>query len=427
MDKIKLCFKIFLFESLFFVFDIGTNIVICIRPEEFEWHLMHFFILNLFEFVALFVICLMTTSTKYEYKKILKASAMILPVKCVLDIIYVFVNTENIIKDKFIRDIFHVILIILVITVIFLIWKPKGVVHKDKRKLKANVILLILGLLCLLIVGANMIAFVNNIYSKYNIEKIISTGNYDFNFTYYINGGAELYGVTSIFIRTLIFMSLINIFNSKYTIETNEKGQFIAIDFICIILCFVLNFFFNTDNIFSGIDYQKGIVQKNQFSINVDYNIFDLYRGIGENKHLWYTAEINYVYFGEEFVCKFNTQPLAACGWFIDYGDYEQSSIICQNEVIAYKNENEEWVSVKFKDLYKIKENKKLTDVLKNVCSTGSIEAIEYALPYFEKYEPEYVSKLADIVTNTANNDNGNWILSDDYSYKFLSENDIKL
>lgn len=424
MKKFKNYLVIFLFEILFYVFDLGTNMIIFILPQEFELHFLSYIFLNISQFIIFFIICLRTISIKIENKKVLKSFVMLLPAKCILDLIYAFINTGKA-YDRFIRDIFHVIIIILTFIAIFIIWKPKYTC-KDNKHLKTSITLFVLGLFCFIIVGSEMIAFIEKIYYKYDVAKIVSTKGYNLNFSYYINGLTELYGIISVFIRTLIFMSVINIFNAKYTIETNEKKQFIEIDFSCIILCFVLNFCFNTDNVFSGVDFQKGIVQKNQFYINVDYNIFYLYRGIGENKHLWYTAEINYVYFGEDFVCKFNTQPLAACGWFIDYGDYEQSSIICQNEVIAYKNENNEWISVKFKDLNKIKENKKITDVLKNVCSTGSIEAIEYALPYFEQYEPEYVSELADIVTNTANNDNGNWILADGYSSKFFSEIDIK-
>ena len=82
---------------------------------------------------------------------------------------------------------------------------------------------------------------------------------------------------------------------------------------------------------------------------------------------------------------------------------------MCETTLIAYKNENGEWHTVRFDALDKSEENSKLTEVLINVCKTGNLEAINYALPYLDRYEPELIIGIS------ADSRKKNAILSDDY------------
>ena len=118
---------------------------------------------------------------------------------------------------------------------------------------------------------------------------------------------------------------------------------------------------------------------------------------------------MNYVYIGDEFVCRFKTEPLASSDWLADYGDADCMAVVCETTLIAYKNENGEWHTVRFDKLDKAEENSKLTEVLINVCKTGNLEAINCALPYLDRYEPELI---IGIPTNAIEK---NAILSDDY------------
>ncbi len=413
---------IFLFELIFYIFDFTSNMIICVLPNHFEVGSLIYLFINVAMFLLMIIICFNLTSTKVICKNILLFGCIILIGKCILDIMYAIIGADNL-YNQFIGDIFHIILLALIFILFAAIWKLKPADIKiSNNKLLLNIILLVSEILCLIIAGIMLVSFIDNVYYKYDVEKIMSVDGYQLNCTYYINGATELYGIISVFIRSLIFFTLINIFNFVYSPDTSKSMKSSLVVYGVVLLCFVLNICFNNANVFSGIKYQKSVVSKNSSDINTDYGIFCLFRGIGDDRHLYYTAEKNYVYFGEEYVCTFNTHPLSACGWFVDYGDYEQSSIICQNELIAYIDENNQWTVIKFKDLKDIEENETLSSVLKNVCSTGSLEAIEFSLPYFQKYEQDYINELNSIITETSITDNGNWLLNEEYSSEIVSD-----
>ena len=150
--------------------------------------------------------------------------------------------------------------------------------------------------------------------------------------------------------------------------------------------------------------------------MTVDYDVWQLLRGIGKERHIQCACDVNYVYIGDEYVCKFRTDPLASSDWLVDYGDADGASIVCETTFIAYRDESSKWEKVKFGELDKAAENEKLTEVLINICKTGNLEAINYALPYLDKYEPELVIEIS------ADSRKANYILSDEYFYE-LYEN----
>ena len=408
----------FLFELLFYIFYFGSNMVIAILPREFEARLLPYAFMNFAVFLSLCIMCMKFKGTKILCKKTLFAVIAVLLAKCVSDIVFAFVKPEQIYRS-FICDVFHIIMIFLILSAIAVIRRSDLKGAKGSSALKINLALLLFGTVCLIVSGIVLTSFCKGVYSKYNIENINLSGSYYYNFNYYINGAKELYEIISVFTRSIILIASVNIFNALFEqkeADENIQAKPFIVSGSCLLLCLVLNLCLNTNAVFSGISSMPAVFEKSSGQITVDYRIFSLYRGIGEEKYMPYTTEKNYVYFGNTKVCTFNTSPLAACGWFVDYGDEEQTSVVCQTEIIAYINENGKWEAVKFKDLGKSAENEKLTEVLKNVCASGSLEVIDYALPYFQKYEPKYVSEIKEIIAD--NNDifnNGNWILSKEY------------
>lgn len=409
---------IFLFELLFYIFDFTSNTVICVPPNSFKPSLLPYIFLNTIMFLSMFIICLKLTSTEISYKKIFISSIWVLLGKCFFDIIYAFI-CKNSNCGKFIGDIFHVLSIILIFIIIGVVWKLRPI--ETNTSIKINICLFILETLSLIILGVVLIKFFNNTSFKYNTEKIMAVSEYKLNYIYYVNGATELYSFISVFLRSLIFLSLVNIFDDTFKPTKLKTIRFSFFTYSCILLCCLLNLGFNNDSMLSGIDYQKHIEDKNISEINIDYSIFYLYRGIGEDRHLHYTTEANTVYYGTTSVCTFDTHPLSASSWFVDYGDYEHTSIVCQNEIIAFLDENEEWTTIKFKNLKNAEKNTKLSSVLKNICATGNFEATKYALPYFQKYEPNYINELNAIINEASINDEGNWLLTEHYSNQILS------
>lgn len=423
LQKLGFIAIVFLFELLFYVFYSGSNMIIAVLPQDFEVRLLPYLFMNITVFLSFFAIFLKFTGTKIFCGKTLAAAAVVLAAKCVSDVIFALIKPEEIYR-YFICDIFHIVIISIFMTAVSIIrrkdFKPEKTAVGAEFLKKTVAFAIPTG--CQIILCGVFAVFFDAAYSKYDIEKIVSEGGYDLNFSYYINGANELYGIISVFIRTAIFAGAVCLFNYLHEHGENENSseENVSKPFgaSCAVLALslALNLCLNTDAVFSGISSESAVFEKTSGQITADYKIFNLYRGLGNDRFLQYTSEKNYVYFGEAKVCTFKTDPLAACGWFVDYGDEEQTSIVCQNEAVAYINENGNWETVRFGELENAHESEKLTEVLKNVCETGSFEAIDRALPYFEKYEPEYIDEIKNVIKDDINEySSGNWLLSEEY------------
>lgn len=430
LQKLGFVIIVFLFELLFYVFYSYSNMIIAVLPRDFETRLLPYFFMNFTMFLSFFAIFLKFTRTKIFCQKTLIAAAVVLAVKCVSDIIFALIKTEELYRI-FLCDIFHIVIILIFMTAVSIIrrkdFKPERTAA-GAAFIKRTVAFAFPIAVQIIMCGV-FAAFFDVVYSKYDIERIVSENGYDLNFSYYINGAKELYGIISVFIRTAVFAGAVGLFNYLHERGENENAaeenisKPFGVSWTLLALSLALNLCLNTDAVFSGISSESAVLEKAEGQITADYKIFYLYRGIGDNRFLQYTSEKNYVYFGETKVCAFKTNPLAACGWFVDYGDEEQTSIVCQNEVIAYLNENGNWVTVRFSEPESAHENAKLTEVLKNVCETGSFEAIDRALPYFEKHEPEYIAEIKNVIKDDINEySNGNWLLSEEYREKIIEK-----
>ncbi len=409
---------IFLFELLFYVFDTNTVLQSFIPPSMLGAENMIHLIMQFIEYGAMFFLCFEMTGLKAEKKKLLKAAVILLPVKIISDIVsfYVTIRTDELspepLFNKFIWDIFHVLHLFIIFAVIRTVWKPQK--SFDRKKLAVNAVLLTFGVVGLAVSGVVMSDFINDTVYKYNIDQIIADSyspdtlpDFRTNFEYYINSTSEIYGIVSVFIRTLIFVSVSNIFGATHG-EQMKKRRFTA-EIGCIVLCYALNLCFNNANVFTGIYHGKAVFEKEPSVMTVDYDVWQLLRGIGNERHIWCACDVNYVYIGDEFVCRFKTEPLASSDWLADYGDADCTAIVCETTLIAYKDENGKWHTVRFDKLDKAEENSKLTEVLINVCKTGNLEAINYTLPYLDRYEPELIIGIS------ADSRKENAILSDDY------------
>lgn len=413
----------FLFELLFYVFYSGSNMVIAVLPQDFEVRLLPYLFMNITMFLSFFAIFLKFTGTEIFCGKTLAATAAVLAAKCVSDVIFALIKPEEVYR-YFICDIFHIVIILIFMTAVSIIrrkdFKPEKTAVGAEFLKKTVAFAIPTG--CQIILCGVFAVLFDVVYSKYDIEKIVSEGGYDLNFSYYINGAKELYGIISVFIRTAIFAGAVGLLNYLHEQGENENSSEenvskpFGVSWTVLALSLALNLCLNTDAVFSGISSESSVFEKTSGQITADYRVFSLYRGLGEDRFLQYTSEKNYVYFGDTEICTFKTSPLAACGWFVDYGDEEQTSIVCQNEVVAYIDENGKWETVKFKELGNASEDTKLTEALKNVCETGSFEAIDRALPYFEKYEPEYIDEIKNVIKDDINEySSGNWLLSEEY------------
>lgn len=409
---------IFFFELLFYIFDTNTVLQSFIPPSVLESGNIIHLLMQFIEYAAMFFLCLKMTELKAEKAKLLKAAVILLPVKIISDIVsyYVTIRTDELsaepLFNKFIWDIFHVLQIFIIFAVIWVVWKPKK--SFDRKKFSVNAVFLTFGVIGLTVSGVRLSDFINDTVYKYNIDQIIADSyspdalpDFRTNFEYYINSASEIYGIVSVFIRTLIFASVSNIFCTIH--EEQAKKQKITAEVGCVVLCYVLNLCFNNANVFTGIYHGKAVFEKEPSVMTVDYDVWQLLRGFGNERHIWCACDLNYVYIGDEFVCRFKTEPLASSDWLVDYGDADCTAVVCETTLIAYKNENGEWHTVRFDALDKSEENSKLTEVLINVCKTGNLEAINYALPYLDRYEPELIIGIS------ADSRKKNAILSDDY------------
>lgn len=409
---------IFFFELLFYVFDTNTVLQSFIPPSVLESGNIIHLLMQFIEYAAMFFPCLKMTELKAEKAKLLKAAVILLPVKIISDIVsyYVTILTDELsaepLFNKFIWDIFHVLQIFIIFAVIWVVWKPKK--SFDRKKFSVNAVLLTFGVIGLAVSGVRLSDFINDTVYKYNIDQIIADSyspdalpDFRTNFEYYINSASEIYGIVSVFIRTLIFVSVSNIFGAMH--EEQVKKQRITAEVGCVVLCYVLNICFNNANVFTGIYHGKAVFEKEPSVMTVDYDVWQLLRGFGNERHIWCACDVNYVYIGDEFVCRFKTEPLASSDWFADYGDADCTAVVCETTLIAYKNENGKWHTVRFDELDKAEENSKLTEVLINVCKTGNLEAINYALSYLDRYDPELIIGIS------ADSRKENAILSDDY------------
>lgn len=426
--KVKNYFNIFLFELIFYIFDTNTVLQSFIPISALGADNVIHLLMQFVEFGILFFLCLRMTGLKIEGKKLLKAAVVILPIKFVLDIVsyYVTIRSEFLsveaVFNKFIWDIFHILCIVLMFAVIAAVWKPQK--SENKKSLKINIVLLSIGVACFIVSGVLLSDFIGGTVYKYDIDRIISSHEYTLenlpdmqtNLEYYINGASEIYGIVSVFIRTLIFASVSNIFGAIYAADEQVVKRRFGVDIGCIFVCFILNLCFNNANAFTGIYHGKAVFEKEPSVMTVDYDVWQLLRGFGKGRHIWCACDVNYVYLGDEYVCKFRTYPLASSEWFVDYGDADCTTIVCENTLIAYKNENGQWENVKFKYLGEAKENEKLTGILKNVCKTGNLEAINYALPYFDKYDSEYIIEIP------REGRNENEFLSEEYSAELFDK-----
>lgn len=404
--KVKNCINIFLFELIFYIFDTNTALQSFIPLSVFKSdNIIHLF-MQFIEFVILFFLCLRITELKVEKEKLLRSFIVILPVKIVLDILLYYVSRHSALIDvkvlfnKFIWDIFHILYIMFIFTVIVAIWKPCK--KEESKYLKIYISILSIGVVCFIISGALLSNFISDIVYKYDIDRIMSFNpntldnlpDMQTNFEYYINGASEIYGIASVFIRTLIFISISNIFDAVYIVDERIEKKIFSIDIGCIFMCFILNLCFNNVNIFSGIYHGKAIFEKEPNTITVDYDVWQLLRGVGEKRRIWCACDINYVYIGDEYICKFRTDPLASSDWFVDYGSADYSTIVCETTLIAYKDDNGFWKKIEFCKLDRLNENEKITEALINTCRTGNLEAISFALPYLDRYEPELVIEI---------------------------------
>lgn len=425
--KAKNYICIFLFELLFYIFDTNTVLQSFIPLSVLEADNIIHLIMQFIEYGIMFFLCFEMTGFKLEKKKFLKAVIIVLPAKIISDIAayYFTIRSEMLsaepLFNKFIWDIFHILHIIIIFWAFFAVWKPKKC--PNKRRIAVNVILLTMGTACFIVSGVLLSDFINKIVCKYSIERIVSDcyafdalPDMQTNFEYYINGVSEIYGAVSVLIRTLIFASVSNIFGSIYDIDRQGRKSHFKADIFLTVLCYGLNLCFNNANVFTGIYYGKAVFEKEPSVMTVDYDVWQLLRGIGKERHIWCACDVNYVYIGDEYICRFRTDPLASSDWLVDYGDADGMSIVCETTLIAYRDESGEWNKVKFGALDKAVENEKLTEVLINICKTGNLEAINYALPYLDKYEPELVIEIS------ADSRKANYILSYEYFYE-LYEN----
>lgn len=425
--KAKNYISIFLFELLFYIFDTNTVLQSFIPPSGLEANNIIHLLMQFIEYGIMFFLCFEMTNFKFEKKKFLKAALIVLPAKIISDIAvyYLTIRSEQLsaepLFNKFIWDIFHILHIIIIFAAFFAVWKPQNC--PNKRKFTVNIILLTVGIACFIVSGVLLSYFIKNTAYKYSVERIVSDGyifdalpDMQTNFEYYINRVSEIYGATSVFIRTLIFASVSSIYGSIYDIEKQGGKSHSKADIFLTVLCYGLNLCFNNVNVFSGIYHGKAVFEKEPSVMTVDYDVWQLLRGIGKEQHIQCACDVNYVYIGDEYVCKFRTDPLASSDWLVDYGDTDGASIVCETTLIAYRNESGKWEKVKFGELDKAAENEKLTEVLINICKTGNLEAINYALPYLDKYEPELVIEIS------ADSRKENYILSDEYFYE-LYEN----
>ena len=425
--KAKNYISIFLFELLFYIFDTNTVLQSFIPPSVLEADNIIHLLMQFIEYGIMFFLCFEMTGFKFEKRNFVKSVIIVLPAKIISDItVYYFtIRSEQLsaepLFNKFIWDIFHILHIIIIFAALFAIWKPQKCPYK--RKIAVNVILSTMGTACFIVSGMLLSDFINNTAYKYSIERILSNvyvfdvlPDMQTNFEYYINGASEIYGIISVFIRTLIYASVSNIFSAIYDIEKQGGKNHFKADIFLIVLCYGFNLCFNNVNVFSGIYHGKAVFEKEPSVMTVDYDVWQLLRGIGKERHIQCACDVNYVYIGDEYVCKFRTDPLASSDWLVDYGDADGASIVCETTFIAYRDESSKWEKVKFGELDKAAENEKLTEVLINICKTGNLEAINYALPYLDKYEPELVIEIS------ADSRKANYILSDEYFYE-LYEN----
>lgn len=394
-NHIKNYIIIFLFELMFFIFDTRSDMGCFALPQQIEFPFWARFFVQLAEFLLLFFICIKMTSQKFEKKKLLKA-LLILPVKAALDIGTYYATTHGeavkFLFNDFIWDIFHIVSLFLIFAAIAFIWKPQK--HTNVRMLKISVATLSMGIVLFAAAGIILHSFIGDTLYRYNISEHLPDDGFVFNpsdeirrqFQYYVSGASELYGIASVFIRSIIFISVYNMFVSFYP-SGEQVGGKMKKRVIPLIVCFALNLFFFNDSMFMGIYCIKKINDKQPDYLCADSREYVMLRGLAFDLYVRYDCEFKSVYMGKERLAKVRADGLSYGD--DDYNRVGSSAVICGDVGIAFKQKGE-WEKVKFKNLYKAEENPLLTEALKEVCKDGDLEIICAALPYFEKYEPDY-------------------------------------
>ncbi|MBQ8780292.1 MAG: hypothetical protein IJZ72_01255 [Oscillospiraceae bacterium] len=395
--------KIIIYCLIFYIFNAPSAMKFFVIAEL---SVLKVLIMNFCGYIVLFMICHGTD--KNNIKKALIAFGITLPFKFVTDLFADYLSDAVVLRD-WANDLIFLIITLVISISILAVYK----INPFKKEKTVYFILIIAGMAVIISSGFIVADAVKTIDYKHQFH---SDSKYLQNAAYLTLNISETYRIGMIAARAILLAGAAGLCKKGNEEHTRLK----LITCVFLILYLIFNLLFNTANAVSGIGSTYTIADKYKGELSKDYQVFNIYRGKSDLRYICFTQVKNYVYLGNEQICTYYTEPLAACGWNIDFADYNYQSIVCQLDKILYLK-NGKWRTIHFTELNRVKEDKKLTEIIRNICDTGSAEALKYCAPYLKKYDSEYLYELVENFDERQTDVSCNEILTKQYISDILN------
>ncbi|MBQ8780624.1 MAG: hypothetical protein IJZ72_02980 [Oscillospiraceae bacterium] len=316
MNKFIKLTLIILWSLIFYIFDAPSGMRFFSVPSL---EMLPYILLNFSGYGVLFLICF--GFERSELKKTAAAFAVTLPFKFAIDMLLPLMS-EKMALEAWAQDIAFLMQAAVIVAVTTAVKKSRPSVKKLVFAAVGAVLIIVSGL-----VGGGVL---NEVAYKYAIS---ADSPYAKNLVYYVNGVKEIYALAVFAARCLIAVGISADISEKYSFSFKWTGAAAAV-------YLAFNCIFNTANIFSGINTGYAASDKADGAISVEQSFFELYRGSGDTRYSCCLSVKNHVFVGDKGVTKYNTNPLAACGWNIDFTDPDGKSFACQTEKLVYLKDN---------------------------------------------------------------------------------------
>ena len=363
--------------------------------------------MNIFGYAVLFMICHGTENN--SIKKLLTAFAVTLPFKFIADLFADKLSDAVVLRD-WANDLIFLMLTAIMAVSICAVYK----INPLKKEKTVYLILTVIGAAVIISSGFTAAEAVKAIDYKHQFP---AESIYLQNALYYTLNITETYRI-GIFAARIILLAGVS---GLCRTGNEDKSRLRITAFILLMLYLIFNILFNTANAVTGIKSYGTYSERYDSELSKDQVIFNIYRGTDDLRYICFTQVKNYVYLGNEQLCTYYTDPLAACGWNVDFCDYDYQGIACQLDRILYLKDGR-WKTVHFRELDRVREDAKLTEIVRNICDTGSAEALKYCAPYLKKYDPNFLYELAENFNERQTDVSCNEILTEQYIADIINE-----
>ena len=391
---------IIIYCLIFFIFTAPSAMTFFVMPGIEALKAFPGFIMNFCGYVVLFMICLGTEKT--DIKKMLAAFAVTLPFKFAADQFVNYLTDAVILRDWAYDLIFLMLTGVTAISVM-------AVYRINPFKKRKIIYFILTAVSAAVIISWGFIIAEVSTANDYKYQFLSDSSRLK-NLGYYTLNIIETYRIGMIAVRAVLLFGVSGLCRDGK--EDGIKLRITASAFLLVYL--IINIFYNTANVVSGIHFTNNTFVKTNGELSEDYINFGIYRGQPDFRYLCFAQVKNYVYLGDELMCTYYTDPLAPCGWSVDYADYDYESIVCQLDKVLYLK-NGKWKTIHFSEFANAREDEHLTEICHTLCDTGSAEALKYLAPYLKKYDPDYLYDLVENFDERQTDVSGNELLREQY------------